>query len=223
MDESQFTTEAQRKPAMQGCSLMLRRKIMSDLDVYLESSKKHYDGFVFLHINKTGGCSIEAAVGIPHEHRTALEKRDELGEAAWLKRFTFAFVRNPWDRVVSQYHYRVNANRTNLGGKQIEFNEWVKLAYGSNDGNYYDNPKFFMPQLDWITDQNGTILVNFIGRFEHLERDFDLVCASIRVKAKLPHLNKSNHGPYRDYFDDESREIVGIWFKKDIEYFEYAF
>jgi chondroitin 4-sulfotransferase 11 len=202
---------------------VFRRKIVSNSNMSLQSGDWHYDGFVFIHINKTGGCSVGEALGITHEHRTALEKRAELGEATWLKKFTFAFVRNPWDKVVSQYHYRIRANLTNLGADPIEFNEWVKLAYGNNESQYYDRPKLFMPQLDWITDQNGMVIVNFVGRFEHIERDFDLVCASLKVKAELPHLNRSNRGPYRDYYNNESREIVGTWFKKDIEYFGYAF
>jgi len=37
------------------------------------------DGFLFIHINKTGGSSIEQALKIPQEHATAAEKIAELG------------------------------------------------------------------------------------------------------------------------------------------------
>src|SRR5262245_17967825 len=127
--------------------------------------ERYFRSFVFIHINRTGGSSIEKALGVHLQHRTAREKREELGENFWRKKFSFTVVRNPWDKVVSHYHYRVMTNQTNLGVRSIGFNEWVKRAYGSNDPEYYNNPKMFMPQLDWIVDLDGKILVDFIARF----------------------------------------------------------
>jgi len=89
--------------------------------------------FVFIHINKTDGTSIEAALGLRLEHKTAQEKIHQLGLASWRNRFTFAFVRNPWDRVVSHYHYRVETNQTELATRTISFTEWVFRAYGAQD------------------------------------------------------------------------------------------
>ena len=63
--------------------------------------------FVFIHINKTGGSSIELALGYSPEHKTAVVKRKELGKGAWKKLFSFTIVRNPWDRAVSHYHRKV--------------------------------------------------------------------------------------------------------------------
>ena len=185
--------------------------------------QRYFEDFVFIHINKTGGTSIEKALGVHFEHRTAQEKVKELGRSRWDKKYTFAFIRNPWDKVVSHYHYRIKNNQTNLGNNPIGFSEWVKRAYGEQDPMYYNNPKMFMPQSDWVIDGRGEIIVNFIGRFEKLEEDFNTVCKSINKQATLPHIKSSKRTDYRDYYDDESLKIITDWFREDIKRFEYTF
>jgi chondroitin 4-sulfotransferase 11 len=181
------------------------------------------DNFIFIHINKTGGSSIEKALNLPFEHKTALEKIEEIGHQQWESKFTFSVIRNPWDKVVSHYHYRVQTNQTGLGAKTIGFKEWVKLSYGNKDPFYYDQPRMFMPQFDWLADEGGRVLVGFICRFENLDDDFNVVCSKIGRRANLPHLKASQRGNYRDYYNEETIEIVARWFCKDIESFGYTF
>ena len=90
--------------------------------------------FKFIHINKTGGVSINNNLGWPVKmHEDALEIKNKIGDKNWKKHFTFSFVRNPWDKVVSHYHYRKLKNIHGLKDDPIEFNEWVKLAYGEKN------------------------------------------------------------------------------------------
>lgn len=181
------------------------------------------DRVVFIHINKTGGSSVKNALKLPRGHRTALEEIQNIGREEWDKRFTFAFVRNPWEKVVSHYHFRVKTNRTNLAEKKISFKKWVKLTYGEQDPHYYNNPKMFQPQIKWVSDEQGNILVDQIYRFEKLNEHFDELCRQLNIKAKLPYLKKSKHVHYSTYYDDESRQIIEEWFAEDIEKFEYTF
>ena len=58
-------------------------------------------GMIFVHISKTGGTSVEAALGIRHDLHTARELISVYGEYAWDEAFTFSFVRHPWDRAYS--------------------------------------------------------------------------------------------------------------------------
>ncbi|MCW8091277.1 sulfotransferase family 2 domain-containing protein [Alteromonas sp. ASW11-130] len=185
--------------------------------------QRYLDKFIFIHINKTGGSSVEKALGLPFEHETALEKIAELGRSQWDKKFTFAIVRNPWDKVVSHYRYRVKTNQTNLADKNIDFRQWVKLAYGDNNPEYYDKPIMFMPQLDWIADEDGNLLVDEILRFENLSEGFNDVAKRLNINATLPHVKKSKRGNYRDYYDDETQLVVAKWFAKDVEQFNYTF
>jgi hypothetical protein len=132
-------------------------------------------------------------------------------------------IRNPWDKVVSQYHYRVNTNQTDLRDNPIEFKEWVKRVYRDMDAFYYDTPLMFLPQVDWVSDENGRILVDEIIHFEDLVNEFDEVLDKLGKKTSLPHIKKSDRGDYRDYYDDETREIVQTWFERDIDVFNYQF
>lgn len=180
--------------------------------------------FVFIHINKTGGMSIGKALGLVEKrHFTALEYKDHLSIRRWNKRFKFSIVRNPWDKVVSQYFHRVKTNQTGLGDNLIDFQKWVKLTYGEQNPKYYDDPKYFIPQLNWLTNEKGEIIVDFVGRFENLENDFQLICERIGRHVDLPFVNKSEHREYQFYYDDTTKEIVRKWFEKDIDLFNYSF
>jgi hypothetical protein len=182
--------------------------------------------FIFIHINKTAGTSIGRAVGLPHKrHLTAREIIDLVGEEAWRKAYKFAFVRNPWDKVVSQYGFRVRTNKTRMGERPIAFKDWAMRTIGERrDPEYVDKPRLFLPQVEWLKDAAGRIDVQRVGRFEHLARDFAAICAELGIAAALPHLNRTKaRRPYRDYYDAETAEIVARWFRDDIERFGYAF
>jgi hypothetical protein len=179
--------------------------------------------FTFIHINKNAGCSIEDALGLKKAHKTAQVAREQIGSEQWQNQFTFSFVRNPWDRVVSQYHYRLTINKTNLASDKISFNDWVKLTYQNKDSVYYDKPLLFMQQIDWLVDADSTILVDFIGRFENLESDFRYVCKQINHPYNLLHLNSTIHDNYKQYYNDESVDIVRRYFINDIRIFNYMF
>lgn len=184
---------------------------------------KLIDKFVFIHINKTGGTSVANALNIPTIHRTALEKMSELGRHEWDRRFTFAVVRNPWDKVVSHYYYRVQTDQTDLGKGRIDFKDWVRLTYGEKNPTYYNKPKMFMPQINWVADESGELMVDYICRFESLTSDFEEVCDRLKFEASLPHLKSSKRGSYQDYYDSATKAIIEDWFAKDIEHFHYTF
>ena len=93
----------------------------------------------------------------------------------------------------------------------------VKVA----DGVYYS---FAYNQLDYVTDENGHLLVDFIGRLETFERDIREVLGRIGIELKtVPHKNRSTHRHYSTFYTPETEMIVRERFKKDIEYFGYEF
>lgn len=192
-------------------------------DRYARLYTKYVAEVNFVHINKTGGTSIEKALGLPFLHLTALELRELVGLRRWEERLSFAFVRNPWDKVASHYHYRVLTNQTRLRENPIEFNAWVRMTYGDQRPPLYDQPKMFMPQVDWISDSSGQVIVAFIGRFERLEDDFKEICRLIGCSGQLPHLKSSGRGDYRNLYSSEAAEIVARRFEPDIAKFGYTF
>jgi len=185
--------------------------------------ERHLRPYVFIHINKTGGSSIEKALGAGLDHSTALEKYRQLGATAWKRKYVFTMVRNPWDKVVSHYHYRVRTNQTGLGDKNVPFDEWLQRCYVEHDPQYYDQPRMFMPQRQWLVDERGELLVDFIGRFENLHEDFGKICQQLSVKAELGHAKPSERGSYRDYYSRESEELIGEIFAEDLALFGYSF
>ncbi|MZR64166.1 sulfotransferase family 2 domain-containing protein [Alcanivorax sp. DP30] len=181
------------------------------------------DNFYFVHINKTGGSSLENALKIPFEHKTASEIISEVGISKWERRFTFAIVRNTFDKVVSHFHYRVKTNQTSLGDKKLSFNDWVKACYRDFDKRYLDNFKMFMPQFNWVSSESGDVIVDFIGRFENLNNDFDYIAKKSSIRATLPHEKKSKRQDFRGYYDSETTELIASFFRKDLDFFNYGF
>ena len=181
--------------------------------------------FIFIHINKTAGTSIGNAIGLPvKHHQTAREVIARIGKDKWKTAYKFTLVRNPWDKVVSHYEYRRKRNKTQVATRNVAFSDWVKKTYGpEKDPFYYNNPKAFQPQVEWLKDDEGKISIDFIGKFETINKDFDHIKDVIGLDAELPHLNASKRANYQDYYDDETRQIVAQWFHEDIEVFGYHF
>lgn len=184
---------------------------------------RYLDRFEFIHINKTGGTSVCQALNIALEHKTAVEKIQEIGRQTWDQRLTFATVRNPWDKVVSHYHHRLQSDHTDLAANPIGFKEWVTRAYRDHDPAYYNNPKLYMPQLAWISDPEGNVLVDEVLRFERFAEDFKQIAKKLNREIELPHVRKSKRGDYRSYYDTATVDVVAGVFARDIAAFGYRF
>jgi len=180
---------------------------------------------IFVHINKTAGTSVSKVIGVKKiQHLTVKDIINRIGFEKWNSAFKFSIVRNPWDKVVSQYKYRVKTNQTKLGGQKVEFKDWVKKTLGENkDVFYYDNPKMFLPQVDWLRDFNEEIKLDKILRFENLNEEIGDLSKILGYPVVLPHINKTPGNFFRDYYDHESAELVANWFREDLNYFGYSF
>ena len=189
----------------------------------------HKHKFIFVHINKNGGTSVGGVLNKYSEFCKKHQPITALNEEAYSNDyFKFTFVRNSWDRFLSLYKYRVETNQTNLGTNPESFKEWAKNIYNKNPKHYnaLNNIRllYLSNQLDWITDTSNSVDIDYVGRFENFQQDFDIVCDKIGVpRQELPHWNKSKHKHYTEYYDEETRQIVAKKYAKDIEYFGYKF
>lgn len=138
--------------------------------------------------------------------------------------FKFTFVRNPYDRFVSLYFYFLKTGKLSNKCSFKDFAEYIYINGIEPIGMY--NVKGYsqcQPQLEWITNSKGEIIVDFIGKFESLNVDFSVIKHNLDIEGFLPHKNKTSHNHYREYYDDETIEYVSGIYKEDIEYFNYKF
>lgn len=208
--------------------------------------------WIFVHVPKTAGTSIEVALDVHGDWRVEDRERlfgrirsadlVELGSisrflqhltlpevravlpasASW---FSFSFVRNPWDRMVS-IHSRPDPQLVSVGhsrGLQLDQLSFEAFLDATADLEH----AHLRPQADYVTDGEGRLLVDYLGRFERLEADFEEVCRRLGSTARLTHENRSpgrdRRRDYRSYYDERTRELVAQRYRRDVEAFGYEF
>jgi hypothetical protein len=197
-----------------------------------------YGGFpdrhrcVFIHIPKTAGSSVVYSLFRSRSAHIPYRDFEAANPEKFRDYFKFAFVRNPWDRLVSGYFYLRNGGAP-VHQKWVEQNiapyadfadfvrSWLTRENVRSEQRF--RPQLFRPQHYFICDENLRRRVDFIGRFETIDADFCTICARLNITAKLEHLNASDHGHYSEYYTDELRERVIAAYAEDIAIFGYRF
>ena len=177
------------------------------------------------------------------KHSTAQEMKEVVGPEEWDNCNVFAFVRNPYDRVVSFYHHLrkpLYMDRKTLGRQypefldsgflepaeackaamEYEFNEWVVRAYRDEEFEHYG---WFDSQLTWLTDERGQVIVDFVGKYEELIDSWKTICNSIGISIELPKVNSSKRASYSSYYSQSSRQIIESKFEQDLTLYHYDF
>lgn len=197
----------------------------------------HKHKFIFIEVGKTGSTSMGVALkkyaspfylsekekDLYNKHIPTVFLKEKLSDEIWETYFKFAFVRNPWDWMISICSYL----------PEIDFNNKKRITEETILEMYQLDKDKFRAGITWdldslqcykLTDRKGNLLVDFIGKFENLQKDFDKICDKIGIpREKLQHLKKTNHKPSSVYYDNKTKELVYNLCKKDIEYFGYKF
>ena len=186
--------------------------------------------YVFIKVFKTGSRTVTRSLlrndsGVKHLTRIQNGEQTRHVESSWIKEnifpkkgldwdeyFKFGFVRNPWDREVSNYFFN--------GGKlkppeDVPFKEFLNAHLFKGGQINITN----IPQCDYLID------VNYVARFENYIEEVKYLFNRIDVPMSQPlmHMNKTEHKPYWEYYDDADIIKVEEWYKKDIEMYNYEF
>lgn len=198
----------------------IRRKTLQKY-VYL-GRQKYFGGIAFIHINKCGGTSVEAALGIPQIHDTARQRIKKIGIDAWRRLYTFGIVRHPYGKVVSQYRYRARRRYPGMDDGRIPLNDWVLRAYGAKEKPYYDNRLMFAPCYEWLVGDDDEIAVGRIFKLETIDADWRVFQRETGKTVALPHKNKADgDGPHVESLSDEARRVIDAHFAADFAAFGY--
>jgi hypothetical protein len=186
---------------------------------------------IFIHIPKVAGSSIENALWGTRGragHKTALEYK-KADQKLFQKYFSFAFVRNPYDRFVSAYEYLIRGGRNRYDKAWAEenlkcypsFSSFVLALQDEKVKKKTLNWSHFKPQYRFVCDENGSVIADYIGRYETLEKSFDYVTIKLKIDANLPHENAIDRQVFSDYYTEETKSIVRNIYHKDFELFSY--
>jgi hypothetical protein len=208
--------------------------------------------FLFVHIAKTGGTSIRAALNRykwrdPHRipmaicsrisgltghriacklprHAKAIAAYEMLPRELYDKLFKFAFVRNPWDLQVSSFHH-IRRERPHLVKGMDDFETFLRWKLTPERPYQFHIDTSIELQSDYLIDLKGNVIVDFIGRYERLAEDFQSVCDKMGIHPpKLPHKRQAtDRRDYRQYYTDETARLIADRFRPDIDMFGYAF
>jgi chondroitin 4-sulfotransferase 11 len=183
--------------------------------------QRFFEDFVFIHINKCGGTSLERALGIPFlDHDMASERRAFLGEREWDKRFKLTLVRHPYDRVVS--HYLYERREETVGEQQLlgEFPAWLDRIEHANRTNPI---RWDAPMRNWITDANDNIIIDKFYKLENINAAVEDISKMIGREMTLHHIKAKTQGlPRTKFLTPEVKERIYALHKVDFETFDYA-
>ena len=154
------------------------------------------------------------------EHAPLAHLKSCVSESNYDEYFKFGIVRNPWDKLVSQYHKHIKGGKMG-SGENDSFEDWINNTWNRFRIEENENKKYGQhigPQYDIVEG------CDFIGRFENLQQDVYTICDKINLpRLKLPQTNSSTHQHYTKYYNNKTREMVAELYAKDIEYFNYKF
>lgn len=199
--------------------------------------------FIFVHIRKAAGTSLRQIleqVSLPKNnrwwykllsrgglaidyHKYSYRKHSNLIKAErsmpaekFNKYFKFAIVRNPWDRLVSEFEY-IKTQPTHSRFKRLKamtFAEYVE----------YQAKRPAAHQVNALQLKNGDIGCDYVGKLETLDESLEVISKFTGLSfAELPHINQVDRRDYRSYYDDQLKERVESLWLSDVTTFNYQF
>jgi hypothetical protein len=199
---------------------------------------------IFVHVPKTAGQSIEHVflqeLGLSWQQRSLLLLRpnkdptlgpprlahlfareyyecNHMSEEEFSRHFRFSVVRNPYDRVVSQYKFRYQP-------AGLSFPAFVEHLRADLSGRT-EKPRHLAPQHDFLFSATGSLLMDVVIRFERLQEEVAPIFSRLFGQSvPLPVVNRSaDRTPAREFYDDVTKRTVAGLYEADFDSFQYTF
>ena len=190
----------------------------------------HEKRCIYIHIPKTAGTSVEHFLrdgglnsiellgvrgGRSTHHYTTMEIKNMFPES-FLSYYKFSIIRNPYDRLLSEYYWKYSNNKTKDEFLDFVADIMIKNKYFSNI--YYDH---FIPQYVFLYNKSvKKLLVNQLFKYEDLEWVAGYLKRKLKISVDFPNLNKSKNEIKEDWSCIQREKIYNLY-KKDFELFSY--
>jgi hypothetical protein len=214
------------------------RQVKQEFDAYrygyddnlLKAFDKHK--VLFIHIPKTAGISVRDSLFQTHgfsKHVKAQTYKYYLGKTTFNSYFKFAFVRNPWARTLSAYNFlkKGGINEVDKNWSDAVLSQYDSFEDFVMNGLHTEeviNWTHFIPQYKWLCDHKNRNLMDFTGRLESIEADYEYIRERTGIGLPLKHKNKGKTiESYRNFYTETMQNKVVELYKLDIELFNYTF
>ncbi len=185
------------------------------------------------HVAKHGSACIETEYGIIgarskdakrdnkwFHHMSARLIREALGRDIWDAYFKFTTIRNPFDKVVSAFHYRQlpfeRAEKMAFSQIRDAFRKWLL----SDDAKLpHDRSKFLIKK---------DLCLDYFIRYENLEEGVGDVAKRLGIDIgdrQLPTLKghtRPKQYAFQDYYDDETIAVISKAYDFELKHFSYT-
>lgn len=149
----------------------------------------------------------------PHHKLKELQsicyKNSILNSRQWNKYFKFTIERNPWDKVVSLYYFNIYKNNFKSFEEFIQHGKWVRC---------YNWPLY---------THNDHVIVDYVMMYENLEQEIryisNVLGKPLDIFNENTHQRPKDKKDYREFYNEENKQIIYNYFFKEIQHFNYRF
>lgn len=203
---------------------------------------------IYIHIPKTGGSAVKHAIlqalGYttsfttdskrptkvkkefsltgPQKHRQLVQVIKDLPNEQVNQYYKFTFIRNPWDRMVSEFHWRQQIYNDRKP-PPVDFKQFIHEIERMQASKTYFFRSHIQTQKSFVVDTAGVVALDDIFRLETITTDIKVVSAKLDLPLQIKRYNTSTHRDYREYYNKETKQVINKLYRDDIETFGYTF
>jgi hypothetical protein len=206
----------------------------------------HSHKFIFIHVYKVAGTSIKYTMGLDacydrkhnsfwdnlkmklgiwpniysvdfEPHISAKELSENLPANLFQQYYKFSFVRNPYQWLTSLYEYILENTSHYLHQETVAKESFAAFAkwMAKHETHHHSQSKL-------LTDEQGKLMVDFLGKYESLQTDLDAVCKQVGLPPRpIQYQNKTKREKKANYYDAELADFVYQAYEQDFILFGY--